>query len=78
MTTVVSVHDAEAQLSALLKRVEAGEEIVISRHGRSVARLAPIVDAVPSRAPGRWKGQIQMAPDSDESTEQDEKDWYGE
>ncbi len=78
MSQVVSVYDAKAQLSALLKRVEAGEEIVISRHGKSVARLAPLEAVPPARTPGRWKGQIRMAPDFDDFTEQDERDWYGE
>jgi len=37
----VSLADAEAHLSELLSSVEAGEEIVITRHGRSVARVSP-------------------------------------
>jgi prevent-host-death family protein len=37
----VSVAEAKAHLSELLKQVEAGEEIVITRRGRAVARLAP-------------------------------------
>ena len=36
---VVDVHAAQVQLSSLLARVEAGEEIVIARHGKSVAKL---------------------------------------
>jgi prevent-host-death family protein len=35
----VSVHEAKTQLSKLLDLVEQGEEVVIERHGRSVARL---------------------------------------
>ena len=39
--TTMSMSEARAQLAALLDRVEAGEEITITRHGRAVARLAP-------------------------------------
>lgn len=41
MTTSVGVHEAKTQLSQLLRRVAAGEEIVITRRGREVARLVP-------------------------------------
>ena len=37
--TVVNVHQAKSQLSRLLARVEAGEEVVIARRGEPVARL---------------------------------------
>lgn len=41
----VSVHQAKTQLSALLDLVEDGEEIVIHRHGKPVARLVGILKA---------------------------------
>jgi len=37
----VNVHEAKTHFSALLKKVEAGEEIVIARSGRPIARLVP-------------------------------------
>jgi prevent-host-death family protein len=42
--TTVKVHEAKTQLSALLARVESGEEIVIARGDRAVARLVPLED----------------------------------
>jgi prevent-host-death family protein len=45
----VGTFEAKAHLSALLERVERGEEITITRHGRAVARLVP-VEAAPGRA----------------------------
>ena len=36
---VVDIHRAQAQLSSLLAQIEAGEEIVIVRHGRPIAKL---------------------------------------
>jgi prevent-host-death family protein len=41
VTDQVNVYEAKTQLSKLLERVEAGEEIVIARHGKPVARLVP-------------------------------------
>jgi prevent-host-death family protein len=41
MTTEVGAFEAKNTLGALLDRVENGEEIVITRHGRRVARLVP-------------------------------------
>ncbi len=41
MTAFIGAFEAKTHLSALLERVERGEEIVITRHGRPVARLLP-------------------------------------
>ena len=49
----ISVSDAKGQLTELVKRAEAGDEVVLTRRGREVARLAPIVvarDAVSRRS----------------------------
>ncbi|MEE8138587.1 MAG: type II toxin-antitoxin system Phd/YefM family antitoxin [Thermoanaerobaculia bacterium] len=43
--TQVGVHEAKTHLSRLLRRVAAGEEIVIARAGRPVARLVPMLSA---------------------------------
>ncbi len=41
----ISVTDAKAQLTELVRRAEAGEEIVLTRHGQPAARLTPIAVA---------------------------------
>jgi prevent-host-death family protein len=46
----VAVTNAKAQLTELIHRAEAGEEIVLTRHGRAVVRLAPVEAAVASAA----------------------------
>lgn len=45
MNDTVGSYEAKTHLPALLKRVEAGETIIISRHGHPIARLSPIVEA---------------------------------
>ncbi len=47
----VSTHEAKTNLSQLLARVEAGEEIVICRRGHPTARLVPIIQASGRRRP---------------------------
>ncbi|HTL42508.1 MAG TPA: type II toxin-antitoxin system prevent-host-death family antitoxin [Pseudolysinimonas sp.] len=73
----VSVFDAKSQFSALLARAEAGEEIVISRHGKPAARLGPVDRPSTARTPGVFAGQIEIAPDFDDFTPEDDRDWYG-
>ena len=55
----VSVHAAKTQLSKLLDLVEDGEEVVIKRHGRAVARLVPVRRPRPS-ALGAMRGEFEM------------------
>lgn len=62
----VNVYEAKTQLSRLLNRAEAGEDIVITRHGRPVARLAPVSQERPQRTLGRLRGRIHLSADFDE------------
>lgn len=48
----VSVTDAKGQLTDLVRRAEAGEEIILTRHGHAAVRLEP-VRTVPDRAARR-------------------------
>jgi prevent-host-death family protein len=61
----VGMHDAKVHLSTLVERVEAGEDIVIERDGKSVARLVAIVGEQRALASvhGRWRGRLHMAED---------------
>lgn len=65
MTVQVNVYEAKTQLSRLLDQVAAGEDVVIARAGRPVARLVPYVRARPPRVPGAWRGKVAMSEDFD-------------
>ena len=60
---VINVYEAKTNLSKLLNRVEQGEEVVIGRSGRPVARLVAYRPRRAPRTPGRLKGQIDLAED---------------
>jgi prevent-host-death family protein len=65
MPDSVNVHEAKTHLSRLLERAEAGEEIVIARGGRPVAKLVPYRSRRVRRKLGRWSGKGWIAPDFD-------------
>jgi prevent-host-death family protein len=71
----VNVHQAKTQLSRLLARVEQGEEIVIARDGKPVAKLVPHREERQPRKPGWAKGQIWIADDFDDYDEQLARDF---
>jgi len=54
----VNIHEAKTNLSQLLKRVESGEEVVVSRAGKPVARILPVQNVSEKRIPGSAKGKI--------------------
>jgi prevent-host-death family protein len=62
---VVNVHQAKTELSKLLRRVARGEEIVIARAGKPVARLVPLATAPAPRQLGADDGQGWIADDFD-------------
>jgi|CXWL01.1.fsa_nt_gi prevent-host-death family protein len=65
MAATVNEHDAKTHFSALLERVEAGEEVVIARAGKPLAKLVPLRGADAARQPGGWLGRLWIAPDFD-------------
>lgn len=64
---IVNMHEAKTHLSRLVERAAAGEEIIIGRAGRPIARLVPYAEEREPRSPGRWAGRVSIAPDFDES-----------
>jgi prevent-host-death family protein len=56
----VNVHEAKTQLSRLLERAHAGEEIVIAKNGEPYARLVPL-EKSKAREPGLLKGKVEDA-----------------
>ncbi|MDF2735500.1 MAG: prevent-host-death protein [Chloroflexota bacterium] len=72
---IVNVHAAKTNLSRLLERAEAGEEIVIGRAGKPIARLVPYRADRPKRVFGALKGRIRILPGFDELDAEIERDF---
>jgi prevent-host-death family protein len=73
---VRSITQAKAELSALIEQVLKGNEVILSRAGKPVARLVPYRGPSAPRTPGAMAGQIWIAPDFDELPE-DVADSFG-
>jgi prevent-host-death family protein len=60
-----NIHEAKTNLSRIIERVEHGEEIVISRAGRPVAKVVPLAGRVQRSGRGSLRGKLVLAPDWD-------------
>ena len=65
MMQQINIHEAKTHLSRLLENVIEGDEVVIAKHGKPVARLIPFKTKVVKRKPGSLKGQIKISDDFD-------------
>ena len=75
----VTIHKAKTELSKLLKRVEAGEEIIIARGDKPIAKLIPAEPVEKkSRGYGAWKGKFTIPGSFFDPLPDDELDaWEG-
>jgi len=63
---IVNIHEAKTHLSKLVDRAAGGEEIVIGKAGKPVARLTAFQPLRAARRPGIWKGKVVIARDFDD------------
>jgi len=71
------MHEAKTTLSQLVEQVEAGEEVVLARAGKPVAKIVAIRPA--RRRLGQWAGKVRMADDFDAPlAPEDLAAWTGE
>ena len=61
--TQVNIHEAKTRLSELLERVQNGEEVIIAKAGKPIARLARLEQITKKRQPGRLAGRLQIKED---------------
>lgn len=63
---VFNIHEAKTHFSKLLERVLSGEEVVIAKAGKPVARILPYAaEDISPRVPGVDKGKVTIMPDFD-------------
>lgn len=63
---MINIHEAKTTLSKLIARVARGEEIIIGKAGKPVARLSAFDSHPVARKPGLLKGKIAIAKDFDQ------------
>ncbi len=68
--TTFNIHEAKTHFSKLLERVLNGEEVIIAKAGKPVARILPVVNNVSPRVPGIDKGKIIIMPNFDDLLEE--------
>lgn len=61
--TVVTVHQAKTNLSRLIKKAAQGEDVIIARGPKPVARLVPVGEVKGKRQPGSLKGKLRVGPE---------------
>ncbi|MEQ1617311.1 MAG: type II toxin-antitoxin system Phd/YefM family antitoxin [Terricaulis sp.] len=78
MSVAINVAEAKAKLSELLARVEAGEEITISRAGKPIARLAPLATReMPALKAGMWRHLVPADWNPDDALDEDDASLWG-
>lgn len=76
--TTVNIHAAKTHFSALIAAVERGEEVIIARRGKPVAKLVSCESEVRKVRLGASIGEVVIHPAFyDEMTEEELEDWYG-
>lgn len=61
----ITLQEAKIQLSRLIEKVAAGEEIIITKTGKPVAKLVPLHDAPSTRSLGIFNGKLNVPEDFD-------------
>lgn len=61
----VNIHEAKTHLSRLLEKVALGEEVIIAKAGRPIAKLVPVKNLAKTRLLGTAKGDFEVPDDFD-------------
>ena len=67
---ITNISEAKTQLSALIEKVINGEEVIIGKAGKPVAKIVPYDVCEAPRIPGALRGKIKMAEDFEELPEE--------
>jgi prevent-host-death family protein len=67
----VNLYEAKTNLSQLVERAAAGEEIIIAKAGRPLARLVPLAKRTTPRPLGLFAGEVEVGPDFDDPLPED-------
>jgi prevent-host-death family protein len=65
MAIQVNIQEAKSNLSKLINQVIAGEEVIVAKSGKPVAKIVPIENPTQNRKPGSAKGKLTISDDFD-------------
>lgn len=60
-----NISEAKAELSSLIAMVQRGDEVILAKSGKPVAKIVPYGGVAQARVPGSMEGEIWIAPDFD-------------
>ncbi|HEX6861670.1 MAG TPA: type II toxin-antitoxin system prevent-host-death family antitoxin [Thermoanaerobaculia bacterium] len=63
--TIYNLYEAKMSLSRLVDRAANGEEIILSKAGKPMAKLVPFRRTTEPRRPGGWEGRVRISEDFD-------------
>ncbi len=75
---IVNIHQAKTHLSKLLEQLSHGEEIILAKAGKPIAKLVPHTQVAKKRVAGLMKGKIKMADDFDQLPDDFLNSFYGD
>ena len=75
---IFNIHQAKTNLSKLIEKTQKGEDVLIAKAGKPVAKLSPYKEELKPRKPGLWKGKVWVSDDFDEEDKEINKLFYGE
>jgi prevent-host-death family protein len=61
--SIFTIHQAKTNLSRLIKKASQGEEVIIARGSKPVARVVPVGEVKGKRQPGSLKGKLRVGPE---------------
>ena len=73
---IINIHEAKTNLSKLIARTQIGEEVIISKAGKPVAKLVEYKEKLKPRKSGLWKGKVWMSEDFNDENEEINKLFY--
>lgn len=73
---IYNIHEAKTNLSKLIEKTAKGEEVIIAKAGKPVAKLSSYKKPLKPRKLGLWKGKVWVSDDFDEEDEEINKLFY--
>lgn len=74
---IINIHQAKTNLSKLIEKTQKGEDIIIAKAGKPVAKLTAYKEPLKPRKLGLWKGKVWVSPDFDEESDEINELFYG-